>query len=85
MINRKMSLKNDTRFVDIYNDVKGKDRVSMCTVLDEIEEKGIEKGIEKGRDTTLISLVQDGLLDISIAAERANMSIDDFMMLMEKV
>ena len=97
MLSLMSALTNDTRFVDVYDDVKGKDRVSMCTVLDEIEEKGIEKGIEQGiekgiekgieqgRDATLIALVKDGLLDISIAAERANMSIEKFKILMNKI
>ena len=69
----------------------------MCTVLDEIEtrgiekgiakglEKGIEKGIEQGRDNTLIALVHDGLLSVEIAADRAGVSIDDFNAMMKKV
>ena len=83
------ALTGDIRFVDVYEDVKGKERVSMCTVLDEIEtrgiEKGIEQGIEKGRDNTLISLVHDGLLNIEIAADRAGVSIDEFKAMMKKV
>ena len=69
----------------------------MCTVLDEIEtrgiekgiakglEKGIEKGIEQGRDNTLIALVHDGLLSVEIAADRAGVSIDGFKAMMKKV
>ena len=83
------ALTDDSRFADVYEDVKGKERVSMCTVLDEIEtrgiEKGIEQGIEKGRDNTLISLVHDGLLNIEIAADRAGVSIDEFKAMMKKV
>jgi flagellar biosynthesis/type III secretory pathway protein FliH len=83
--------------VEVYDDIKGKERVSMCTVLDEIEtrgiekgiakglEKGIEKGIEQGRDNTLIALVHDGLLSVEIAADRAGVSIDDFKAMMKKV
>ena len=33
----------------------------MCTVLDEIETRGIEKGIEQGRDNTLIAWVCRGV------------------------
>lgn len=57
----------------------------MCTVLDEIETRGIEKGIEQGRDNTLIALVHDGLLSVEIAADRAGVSIDDFKAMMKKV
>ena len=93
MLSLMSALTDDSRFADVYEDVKGKERVSMCTVLDEIEtrgiekgiEKGIEQGIEKGRDNTLISLVHDGLLNIEIAADRAGVSIDEFKAMMKKV
>lgn len=66
----------------------------MCTYADAIERKGIlkgiEKGIEKGREEgreegraegridTLVSLVKDGLLSLTDAAKRADLSIDEF-------
>ncbi len=34
------ALTNDNRFSDIYDEVKGKEQISMCTVLDEAEVKG---------------------------------------------
>ena len=37
-------------------------------------EKGIEKGIGKGILKTLKNLVDDGIIDLKVAAERANMS-----------
>ena len=83
------ALTDDNRFVEVYDDIKGRERVSMCTVLDEIEtrgiEKGLEQGIEQGRDDTLISLVHDGLLDIRIAADRAGVSVDEFTVMMKRV
>lgn len=79
------ALTDDNRFVEVYDDIKGKERVSMCTVLDEIETRGIEKGLEQGRDDTLISLVHDGLLDIRIAADRAGVSVDEFTVMMKRV
>ena len=93
MLSLMSALTDDSRFVDVYEDIKGRERVSMCTVLDEIEtrgiekgiEKGIEQGIEKGRDDTLIALVHDGLLSIEIAADRAGVSIDEFKAMMKKV
>ena len=54
----------------------------MCNLSDLIEEKGIEKGIqqgiEQGRLTTLISLVQDGLLPVEEAAKRAELTVEAF-------
>ena len=47
MLSLMSALTDDSRFVDVYEDIKGRERVSMCTVLDEIETRGIEKGIEK--------------------------------------
>ncbi len=57
----------------------------MCNLSDLIEERGIEKGIkqgiEKGKLTTLIALVQDGLLSIEEAAKRAGMTVEDMQKL----
>ena len=93
MLSLMSALTDDSRFTDVYEGIKGKERVSMCTVLDEIEtrgiekgiKKGIEKGIEQGRDNTLISLVHDGLLSIEVAADRAGVTLDEFKAMMKKV
>ena len=89
MLSLMSALTDDNRFSDVYEGIKGKERVSMCTVLDEIEtrgiEKGIKEGIEQGRDNTLISLVHDGLLSIEIAADRAGVTLDEFKAMMKKV
>ena len=62
----------------------------MCEVLDRVEARGIEKVIAKGREegikegikkgtvNVLISLVKDGILSISDAAKRADMSVAEF-------
>lgn len=75
-------IRTDNRFEDTINDLKGKDKVNMCEVLDRIEARGIEKGIEQGikRGTlnTLISLVNDGILSIEEAAARVDMSVECF-------
>ena len=39
------ALTNDNRFEDSYEEVRRKERVNMCSVLDEVENRGIEKGI----------------------------------------
>ncbi len=58
----------------------------MCNLSDLIEERGIEKGIEKGieqgRRSTLIALVQDGLLSVEEAAKRTEMTVEDFQKLL---
>ncbi len=44
------AMTGDGRFEETINDLNGKERVTMCEVLDRVEAKGIEKGIEKGAD-----------------------------------
>ena len=39
---------------------------------------------EEGRSEELVSLVRDGLLDIHVAAERIDISVEEFEKLMEK-
>ena len=84
------AMTGDNRFEETINDLKGKENVNMCEVLDRVEargiEKGIEQGIEKGRMegrqegiiNILISLVNDGILSVYEAASRADMSVEDF-------
>ena len=54
----------------------------MCNlsqgVAEEAMQKGIEKGIEQGRIHALIELVNDGVLTIEKAAEKAGMSVEEF-------
>ena len=52
---------------------KGKP-VTMCEVLDKIE----NRGIEKGKVLTLAELVNDGILTLKQAAERMNMLVAKF-------
>lgn len=53
---------------------------TMCN----ISELVLEEGLQQGTIKTLIDLVKDGLLDIEIAAERANLTVEEFKVLMEK-
>ena len=85
------AMTRDYRFEKTINEVKGKEHVTMCEVLDRVEARGIEKGIAKGREegiregikegtvNVLISLVKDGILSIADAAKRANMSEENFI------
>ena len=82
----------DNRFEESINDLKGKEKINMCEVLDRVEARGIEKGIEQGIEqgvkrgtiNTLISLVNDGILSSYEAALRANMSVEDFEKYLKK-
>ena len=46
--------------------------------------EGHKTGLVEGRDQTLFSLVQDGILEPSVAAEKANMSLGEFEVAMQK-
>ena len=62
------------------------DEINMCTVIDTFERRGIERGIKRGIDIgiqtgieqNLISLVKDGIITKEIAAQRLNMSNEEF-------
>ena len=41
-------LTDDRRFEEIIQELPGKGGTSMCTVLDKVENRGIEKGIAQG-------------------------------------
>lgn len=75
------AMTGDNRFEETINDLKGKEKVNMCEVLDRVEARGIEKGRLEGRQegtiNTLISLVKDGILSLDEAAIRAGMSAKD--------
>lgn len=59
-----------------------KEGVRMCKVLDAREARGeargIKQGIKQGALNTLVQLVRDGLLSLQVAAERAQMSTEEF-------
>ena len=52
-------------------------------VAEEAMQKGIEKGIEQGRIHALIELVNDRVLTIEKAAEKAGMSVEEFRNVMK--
>ena len=58
------------------------ERVDMCEAIEGIRNDARAEGIEKGRVEgtlkTLISLVKDGILTITEAASRANMTVAEF-------
>ncbi len=68
----------------------GEERVDMCKAIEGIRndarlegieegiEEGIKEGIKEGVLKTLISLVKDGVLTITDAAKRADMTVSEF-------
>ena len=86
------AMTGDNRFEETINDLKGKEKINMCEVLDRVEarriekgiEQGIEQGVKRGTINTLISLVNDGILSSYEAALRANMSVEDFEKYLKK-
>ena len=71
----------DQRFEEAYNSANGGVK-TMCEVLDRIEAKGREEGRTKGKAegklNTLIELAKEGLLSVEIAAQKANMTVEEF-------
>ena len=51
---------------------------TMCEYLDRIIAEGKAEGKAEGALETLISLVQDGLLNVEEAAKRSGMSVEEF-------
>ena len=66
------AMTKDDRFEETINELSRKESVTMCEVLDKVEARGRKKGVI----SVLISLVKDGILSISEAAKRADMSED---------
>ena len=53
---------------------EGAEVIDMCQAIEEM----VEDGKKEGRLEILMSLVQDGLLNVTEAAKRANMTLDEF-------
>ena len=78
------AMTKDYRFEETINEVKGKEHVTMCEVLDRVEARGREEGIKEGTINILISLVNDGILSVADAAKRADMSEESFRRYLEQ-
>ena len=52
--------------------------------LERGRQEGIEQGLQQGRIHALIELVNDGVLTIEKAAEKASMSVEEFGNAMKK-
>lgn len=74
-------LTGDKRYLEIKKEdfiLEEGDEINMCTVIDTFEKRGIERGIKRGIQQNLISLVKDGIITKEIAAQRLNMSNEEF-------
>lgn len=80
MLKLMSALTNDDRFERIVSELKPRERkvTNMCEVLDRAENKGIKKGIKEGIISTLRNLVQKGAISLEMAAEEAQMTVDQF-------
>ena len=78
------AMTKDYRFEETINEVKGKEHVTMCEALDRVEARGREEGIKEGTVNILVSLVNDGILSITDAAKRADMSEESFRRYLEQ-
>lgn len=50
----------------------------MCNLSEGVELRGYKRGVEQGTVNTLVFLVRDGLLSAEVAAERSNMTKEEF-------
>lgn len=73
----------DYRFEEMYNKnyFKGKENVSMCNIVDQIEQNGIEKGIEKATKETILAMqsLNRPLSEISIVTKWEESKILEFL------
>jgi hypothetical protein len=58
---------------------------AMCDIMEKIAKEERMEGIAEGKLETLFELVKDGILTVSDAAQRANMSETVFTENMKKV
>ena len=71
--------------------------IDMCKAWEDQKEAGIQEGrkvgikegrkagIQEGKFNVLLSLVQDGTLEINIAANKMNMTVDEFKNYMKTI
>ena len=75
-------LTGDERFTPDSKLIEKKGKpVTMCEVLDRIE----NRGIEKGKISAFAELVKDGVLTLKQAAERMGMTVAKFKAAMKEV
>ncbi|MCD8018806.1 MAG: resolvase [Clostridiales bacterium] len=56
--------------------------MNMCTALENLKNEGKKEGKKEGKIEILTQLVNDGLISISDAAEKLNVSVGQFESLM---
>ena len=63
---------------DMCNLSQGIAEEAMQKGIEKGRQKGIEQGLQQGRTHILIELVNDGVLTIEKAAEKARMPVEEF-------
>ena len=82
-------LTGDNRYEEVAQELTGEEKegVRMCNVLDAREAKGEARGRAEGRAEgkiwMLVQLTKDGIITMHTAAEKANMSEEEFKEIME--
>ena len=93
------AITGDQRYEEIIQQFQGKERISMCEVLEKKWQQGIQQGIQQGmqqgiqqgiqqgmqqgEQRLLISLTKDGLISVAEAAKRAHMDEKEFSLLLQ--
>ena len=75
--------------VNVGIKVSEKERVvNVCKAIEEMKKEslaeGLEQGLEQGGLHMLVQLVKNGILTIQVAAEQANMQVEEFQKLLQE-
>ena len=57
-------LTDDRRFEEVIQELPGKGGISMCTVLDKVENKGREEGLAQGKLEGLVQGKLEGMIQV---------------------
>ena len=66
------------------SEAKG-DVVDMCKAVEDLKNEFKTEGKAEGELSMLVTLAKDGIIDISTAAEKANMTVDEFEKYMKTI
>ena len=61
------------------------DVVDMCKAVEDLKNEFKAEGRVEGELSMLVTLAKDGIIDISTAAEKANMTVDEFEKYMKTI
>ena len=64
---------------NIKVNVEGKEKYDVCKAVEIIRENARVEGIEQGTVLVLHDLVVQGFISVELAADKASMSVDEFL------